>query len=283
MPTRAPELDRLTAAAALAEVRELLAQHQERVLHPAYVATGPVGLCSDLHLPLMDADLFAQLLGALERHRCREAALVGDLFDQEAFSSHPPGLRTPSADFQVELELARRTLLALLAHVDRLYLLPGNHDVRVLRVLKYQLGMLDLVRVILPEAGLLRGGTGTVRVAGKDRELVVSRLPRLELRVYDQPWVLLHPASYSKVRGRTATLFADQEASHVAIGHVHHFHQGLSTNGRWHALELGGLFNPKLLSYVHEGPKPGTAMTQGFFILGPEGPIGYSPDPGGES
>src|SRR5690606_39438111 len=123
---------------------------------------------------------------------------------------------------------------------------------------------------------------GRLRVAGAERQLVVSRLPRLELTVYGQRWVLIHPASYSKVRGKTATLFADEEGTHVAVGHVHHFHQGLSTDGRHHALELGCLFDPKLLAYVHEGPKPGPAMTQGFVILGPDGPIGYSPLPGGQ-
>lgn len=234
----------------------------------------PIAITSDVHLPYVDEYLFERFYDDCKEYGCKEAWIIGDLFNQDAYSRFAAGLNDSVASFKDELEVARHFLDLLFEVVEKVYVTRGNHDIRVCKANNFRFGLPELYRMIYPRGGLYPGGKGAfIGDDGNPRELVVSDLPSIRAYIGKQEWFFCHPGNYSKVPGKVARDFAAKLHCNVAVGHTHAFSMSKDVSGKYWTIDLGGLFKKEYFDYLAEEPKTLPEWSAGYFLFDGEGNI----------
>lgn len=234
---------------------------------PRVVVDAPVTVISDLHIPLMDPDLFEQVIERSAEYGAKELFIVGDLYNMAKFSRHPVGLGTPQEIFREAGKVAHDVIDIAAEHFHKIHISSGNHDEWWIKHNEGNMGMWDLIRWTYPEGGTYDGGRGRVIKRGIPREILVYELPTVFATIQGAKWVFEHPGFYRRARTSTAVEVAEKYRRNAAVGHVHHW--GMTTNrtGEHLALELGGLFDEAKFDYNRARPTNAPTMVPGFAVI----------------
>jgi hypothetical protein len=230
----------------------------------------PVTVIGDLHVPLTDWSLLAEVCNTSRQFGIERLIIAGDLYNMDAFSSH--SAVSPFTPFEMECEAAEYAIDLALQTFKQIWVFMGNHDEWFLRKIE---GKLAAGRVAETFLGWLRGDRG-----GAVRW---STLAYCRVRSPAGPWLICHPNQYRAVRGSTVAEIALLEHCHVVGHHEHHLAKTVDKSGRYVAVANGMLADSRKMGYVarYKGTRP--RMVQGYTIIDEGGvahvyggPVGFS-------
>lgn len=217
-------------------------------------------VASDLHVPYHDDEMIARMLERCADDKVPTLVLAGDNFDMPYFS--PFGQTDLDAKLEEDMATYRGFIETAFEVFQSIIILPGNHDDRYAKQLKYQSGMVGLIR---------HAGLG-------------DRIEDGTLKVYNDPtimaendtWLITHPSAYGRQPLVVPGLIADLYQVNVMSGHSHHWGMGRSPSGKYIVVETGGLFNPALHEYKQKKISPLRPWIRGYWVLDHGVPIpGY--------
>lgn len=216
-------------------------------------------ITSDWHNPFYDIDFADKMMLLARKKKIKQIAIVGDLFDAMSLSRFDP--QDAQYSVQEELETTREIIVHLAKWFDRIYWSLGNHEMRFLRALKFQLNLNDVGKLLFDNP-----------------KLITTQLTYMQLHSGGENWRLIHPKNYSIIPCRVSGEVAELQQTNVMGGHVHLFGMKTTKSGLYTAIDLGGMFDPHKITYVNAaGDATNPIMAQGFWILEDGVPTGYTP------
>lgn len=220
----------------------------------------------DIHAPCTDYD-FAMLPAMIAKKHLKRGNRVlvvhGDVFDGAASSTWQKIVRDPTWDDE---RAAAANLFAIWGQVfDKIIIMPGNHDYRLLKRLEGEMSFGNMVWGMVDEkdknlAHMFGGlfSTGHLTISPVDHCLI------------DTPqglYVIAHGSQYSINPLTVANEMAQKYHAHVILGHEHHLGLAMSRFGRYYLINNGGLFDDKKFSYVQLQANKRPAMKTGFTFV----------------
>lgn len=219
---------------------------------------GDFAICSDLHTPKLSLPLLEAYFTCAKRHKLRQALILGDFFDEDDFSHWVRiGLQPGDVSFGQEVLYAAEVLEGFLRHFERIHVIRGNHDERILRVLHHALGLKDLFSIL------------GRHVSQGLRKYLQKRLQVSEYTycVVNDSWFCGHPDTYSRVPGGVARDVAETEGMNCILGNGHQLSLTRSRCDRYWAVDSGCLVDPTKVYYKSMSIRRFPHWNQGFVLL----------------
>lgn len=224
--------------------------------------TGDFAVSADWHVPLVDPEMLRLYLEVGKHHHIRRALVLGDFLNEDQFSHYvAAGLSPSDIKFGDELTFAAQALEELLiTFSDGLYFLRGNHDDRILRLLKWSLGISDVFALI------------GRRVAERlkyhlEQKARTSENSVVHVSTSRGLWFACHPSAYSKVPNAVARDIAEVEQMHVILGNGHLLGMSKDRSGRHWCVDCGCIVDPGKVWYHNQKVKRFPKWNQGFVML----------------
>ena len=219
---------------------------------------GDFAICSDLHVPFLDPGALAAFLASAKRHGLSQCLILGDFFNQDDFSHWVQVGITPSdVQFKEELVYAAQAMELLLGTFKSVFCLRGNHDERILRVLRFGLDLEDVFRLL----------------GRRSAEVLKAQLAdRVQVSEYtfchvNGRWLCAHPNTYSKIPGGVARDVAETEGMSTIMGNGHLLSMSRDKSDRYWAVDSGCLVDPLKVYYKTMGIKRFPKWQQGWVLL----------------
>jgi hypothetical protein len=199
---------------------------------------GPGAITADWHIPLTNFNLVNEFLDhAIDIGATNWLGIAGDFWNQDFFSQFD--FKQADADFPRELFAGSEVIRRVLEVFDQVVLTYGNHDARMLKVIRYAVDfettMKWCFRDLEPE--LLK----RIKVSNLDYFCVDT--PRGQYR-------LAHPRAYNAVALTNARKLAAKHHAHIITGHSHHTAIGHDVSGKFTVAEIGGFFDADKTQYL---------------------------------
>ena len=198
---------------------------------PSWTSPNTGGLTADAEAALMD---FAKTLPT--KRQGEMMGLLGDL-----------GQRSEQDGASTELSIARRELKRMEKQFDKIDMILGNHEGRLLRALQTALNPDELLRLL--ETG------DKWRIAPYYFEYLDTKQGRYQIE---------HPKSASAT---TAAVLASKYQCHVLMGHSHHFSITTDVSGQFFAAEIGCCVDEDRLPYASQRHTRTPAHSLGAAII----------------
>jgi calcineurin-like phosphoesterase family protein len=204
----------------------------------------------DVQLPTTDYD-FAMLPAMIAKkhlRKPRKLIIAGDFYNMDAWSKYPKIIPVPA---WVQERDAARNLLTIYAQTfDEMWMISGNHELRILGKLDGQYDINDVLTASMPN--------------GKVKATV---LDRCTVNTSNGTYTVLHGDNYSKKALNNADEWAQKFQTHIISHHEHHSAMGLDRFDRYIIINNGGLFDQKKMSYVQLKSNTCANMSQGFTMV----------------
>ena len=212
---------------------------------------GDMLIMSDLHVPYHDAALIEEAMRAARAEGISQWLIVGDMMDGNQWSKRGLNL-TYQRRWQDDAEIAKAIIDQLVEYLGKGTVLMGNHDAWFI---KHFRGQADT-------AWLLS------RIFRTDDHVLWSMFEQAAIKSGDREIRATHGANYSGANplGVGQRLAAKWECG-VVMGHQHHATHGLSWSGKHQVVCMGGMHDPRKLSYLHEAPRTNPAQTRSYVLL----------------
>lgn len=208
-------------------------------------------VASDWHVPYHDDEMIARMLERCADDKIKTLVAPGDTFDMPYFSSFD--VDTRELDLEKDFANYRGIIETMFQVFEQIIILPGNHDDRYFRQLKWQTGMDGLIR---------HCGLGE-RI--EDGSLKVYNDPTI--MAMDDTWMITHPYAYGRQPGMIPGQIADLFQVNVMCAHSHHWNLGRSPSGKFIVVETGGLFKPEYAGYKMKKINPLRPWVRGYWIM----------------
>ena len=224
-----------------------------------------IAIC-DIHVPCTDYD-FAMLPAAIARKHLpageRFLVVHGDVFNADAFSRWPKLVKVPT---WAEERDAGSNLFAIWAKTfDKIFVMPGNHDYRVLTRLDGEISFPGMVWDMASEQDSdLKQMFGAL--FSTDR-LSVSSVDHCFINTTRGRYTVMHGTSYGKNPLTNANEYSQRYQSHIISGHEHHIGITKDLFDRYWLINNGGLYDPNKLSYVSLQASKKPVMKKGFTMV----------------
>jgi hypothetical protein len=196
-------------------------------LEEMWKLSGDAAIAADLHLPFHSRHMVDRLFWIAAKLNIPNLILAGDTTDQYALyrkqAQQYPGL-TVALDVKASVPFFEQAIQVF----DSIWVLPGNHDIRFLRDLKYNLGPDDWQRLFAPPSSRIH----------------VSRYPYCEYYTPDgDKWQVQHPDSSSKVKLTAENELSDVWDANIITFHHHHLAWSFARDGRHIVIRGGAMFD----------------------------------------
>lgn len=226
----------------------------ERTPIPWELSGDKWGIMGDLHFPLTDWSFLVTACNTFKAAGVTDVTLAGDTFNFDYYSTFER--TSDELGLAAEHQHAVRGLDLLLNSVERIWVILGNHDRRILKKLNgvpFNIGQ-DLMLAFL---GGQRGGR--VRVASLDHHY---------LHTEAGDWIVAHGADSSAHPGAIAAELALSEHKHAVVHHLHQYAITTDRTGRYIAIHNGMMADARKINYVgtvkHAKAR---RMMQSFLVL----------------
>jgi predicted phosphodiesterase len=238
---------------------------------------GEAIVVSDLHIPWHDPEALLAVCDTARLLGVDRLIIGGDLLHADVISKFDGSKPVPITD---EINSAARVLGALEEIFSEIHIIPGNHDQRLGKMLS-RLGRSE------DGQNALKILAKTLGVEDDPEDVALGLFRRFfespGVKVYDFPelvlndvWMILHPASCSRVSPQTERKMANKHAKHIIGGHNHLV--GYSFNeGDFVAANIGHLSADEKFAYVRTNPNTFPKMQKGFccILCDEQHPKGY--------
>jgi hypothetical protein len=193
-----------------------------------------------MHRPLQVAELYLE--------KPRRFILAGDFLNANAFGGYEATYPEPS--FGKELRAAREFINMYLEVFDEIWVLVGNHDLRVTRKTNTAIMPEDLLRMI-----------------SHDERVKVSHWGYALLNTERGVYRITHGSEYSVNQLVVAEQLALKNGQNVVSWHEHHTAIGLDRFKKHILVNGGGLFDQGSMAYtqIEDNKKP--RMANGFVMI----------------
>jgi hypothetical protein len=221
--------------------------------------SGDFAVSSDWHLSKLDPTMLALKGKVARKHGIKRALIIGDVFDMEEFSHWSiAGLQPRDVKFGDELIFAARAFeQALAAFPEGIWVTSGNHDERILKLLRFALELSDVFSLIG------RRMAEGLRKQFEDK-VKVSSYPYCHI---NSTWYCCHPSCYSKIAMAVARDIAEVEHMHTIMAGGHLWGMTIEKSGKYYAIDCGCMCDPKKVYYKQMRIRRFPAWKQGFVIL----------------
>lgn len=247
---------------------------------------GDVIWVSDVHVPLHDTTLCKRILGAGAHYKIKTLIILGDLFDNDALSTFNKASQNPMSPAE-QIYRALQLLAGWACHYENIYLVMGNHDERLIRVIekardkssKDQKLIDNLTDILIGDdiaAMSYRGMYVTYmeRFVDKYAPVLKDRLHFLELPMcwLDGPEgenkiLAVHQEGYSKNAPMEAKRLWEQFGCSIITSHTHGAGMMFAPHGNSAFWNAGCATDMKFHRYLHEKVKGGFIWKRGFGVI----------------
>lgn len=203
----------------------------------------------DVHLPTTDMNLARNLLDTARFLNIRKLAIVGDLLNMDAFSKYDHIV--PPISFAAEVEPAVALIKEYAGWFDRIVMVLGNHEHRLMKPLHGHMKAEWFGRIL--DAG--------------GNNLEVSPYSYMELTSGNELWRLTHPGNYSTIKGRVADQLAQKFQCNIVSFHEHHVAKLRDKYNRYTIINGGMLAEPDEMAYVKLVDTTSAEMCKGFVVI----------------
>jgi predicted phosphodiesterase len=224
--------------------------NRRQQLRPLKLPGTHFAVISDIHVPFYDHEMWEMFRREVKDRGIPTVLIAGDLFNQDQFSRFPNRFTN---DWQKEKREATRLLeeLGQLKCCERIGIIPGNHDTRLLKKLAGNDSFAELVRQVLPTKDygteVLVGETGIAELGKK--------------------WLAFQPKGYSRVPGTVARDMATKYQKHIISTHGHSTSLTFDKSGTHYCIEIGGIPDPRCLEYMQCEPTTHPSWVPGFCVI----------------
>ena len=208
---------------------------------------GDALVMADCHVPFHDAAWCNRVIAHALKRGIKQLILAGDFVDWAAFGIYG---RLVEVNAHEEIGAARDFFEAL-QDFERVVVILGNHEMRLIRQLNYKLGAQELTPFFASHPGL-----------------VVTDYHWCTLRSGGQNWRISHPKNAHMKPCSVATrLVAKSVNTHVAVGHDHVCGAIKTEDGKHWAISTGVCLMPKKLDYTTLVDNTRWEIAQGALII----------------
>jgi len=186
-------------------------------------------VCSDIHVPAESKLWLNRLLAYRKKHKISHIIIAGDFWNHDSVSRWE--LKDPFLNLRKELERGKEVLKQLTkeAHV---YLICGNHDIRMPRALNHALSFVEWMKMI---------HTFNLTVTDNDFLMLLSGTRNFRI---------CHPhKAYSRVKGKQVSAHAHDLQCDAMMGHQHYLSVMTNSTGKYVCVDLGCMCDPKAFMY----------------------------------
>jgi predicted phosphodiesterase/endogenous inhibitor of DNA gyrase (YacG/DUF329 family) len=210
----------------------------------------PILVIGDVHCPMQCPYWIEKALEAAEKFECKNLIINGDLIDANQISRHMGQEFRRKATLEDDMDAAEKFMQLMCEQFDAVYYTLGNHTARMIHRFNGELSIQRLLKMIYDSPKIIPTQKTWMKVNKNTR--------------------VLHPRSYSQIRGKLTADLCQLYQQHIVTGHHHHSATTVSKDGRWQAIEVGCLADIEKFSYVqdHMGNHP--HMMNGFAIIMPD-------------
>jgi len=197
------------------------------VFQPGCIKEENIILASDPHFPFYHRGMSALMMLLAKSRKIPALAIGGDFFDNYVFSvfeKHNRDLR-----WREEREIGKAWMDEMLSVFERIYIIPGNHDKRILSALQFEFTFPEIFELITTS-----------------KQVTVFEDPIVEL---NDDWLLMHPRTYNRRPGGVPIQMAAVYRKNIAMGHTHALSLCRDVSGINRCLELGTLSDPARTDY----------------------------------
>jgi hypothetical protein len=214
-------------------------------LGSAPLLTGDWMIVGDVQIPSTDYEfaLLPALVAKKHLRKSRQLLIAGDFWNMDAFSTYPNIVPLPS--WKEEMDAGGQLLCEWLEEFDRIVLLEGNHERRLVK---------------------LTNGEAWLEMFYRDPRIEFTRYPYAVIQNGSE-WRVTHPKGYSKDPLKVANYLALKHQQNIISFHEHHFGLTYDEFGRHIIINGGGLFDPKKMAYVVMDDNKTPTMVPGFVML----------------
>ena len=230
-----------------------------RIHSDSIVVTG------DIHLPFHCPKTLEKMIEVSRYFGSRDIVIVGDLMDLDAFKRYldrHPDIRKLGG-WEYEKKITREFLELLNEHFDRIFLLIGNHELRMWKMLHASGSQTDVYEIILNDLW--------------KEKITVSTYPFAWI---NDSWIVVHSKSYSRIQARNPYYLASKYLVQLAMDgkspngiyglidfHSHLGGEGTDISGKFQVANGMGLFDPQLSSWHVLKVDTFPEWRKGFMIL----------------
>lgn len=216
----------------------------------------PCVVTGDRHIPFLSLDWHKKLMSVAKARGIKTLIESGDYFNQDMFS-HWFKMYQPNVGFSWDDEVASATEVMedLLSWFEKIYIITGNHDLRIWRAVGQGCSMNTIFRMVTA-----------------DPRVCVSNLPYCYAGPSDE-FMIIHPKSYSQISTSTPKKLCEKFHKHVLGAHGHFFGLDYDKSGKYMAVATGGLFNYDTILYVHSNITTHDLWINGFVVINDDGKV----------
>ena len=229
-----------------------------RPLAGPLVAEGDMLILPDPHCPFHDAAWVNRCIDLALSWGVELAGIPGDLIDWTAFSHYG---RHAGVEAEDEIRAAEQFMRTLALSFERVYCAPGNHELRLARMVGYALSLERLAEWWVTRPNIL-----------------TTRRQWFWLDSGGQRYRVVHPRNYSRNPPSNSVRLCAKYRTHIIAGHSHHWGMAYDVSGQSIAIDAGMCAAERLLDYVQEETANNPRMVQGAVIVRDGIPYLLSPD-----
>jgi hypothetical protein len=210
----------------------------------------PILVVGDVHCPMQCPKWTELALTTAEHFGCRTVIINGDLIDANQISRHMGQEYRRRATLEDDMDAAEKFMELLCKEFDAVYYTLGNHTARLLHRFQGELSIQRLLKMIYDSPKIITTQKTWMKVNENIR--------------------VLHPRSYSQIRGKLTADLCQLYQQHIVTSHHHHSATTYSKDAKWQAMEIGCLADIEKFSYVQDQMGNYPQMMNGFGIIFPD-------------
>lgn len=234
-------------------------------------------LLNDIHCPFFDVELLKKSFQVADLLRIKQVAILGDFVDCEAISKFDFGADTFS--IMDELYIGRDLLHDMGKRFDKIFLLRGNHDERIIKFLKrikrlFEAGTTDdesAAYHAIIGVGVSKKPWEQYRDFFQSDNVEVSNWAKCEIA---GKYIGLHPSNYSRIPPSVEKKMCNKYLKHVIGTHGHLSAIGFHDSAQFIAIQLGGLVDEEYIFYKQMRETTHPEWVKGFGWI-KDGKLGY--------
>jgi len=189
---------------------------------------------ADFHGHRLFLPMLKRLITIAKKFGIRNLLINGDLFDVNTLQHYD--IYVKDSNVHKEMVAVRKVIEIIFMHFDRVIWTMGNHDLRLLRVMQFEVTPEDLGRRICDKMD--------------SGELQASLYPYAVIKGKFGDYRITHPNSYGNRTGTVPRALCHKYHKHCIVTHGHHGGMEWDDSGDYMAIDLGAMTHHQLHPYI---------------------------------
>jgi len=203
-------------------------------------------VCSDVHVPGQHDTYIDKMINYGKEHKIKHLFIAGDFWNFDAISRWE--IKDRNLTFGEELKIGRALLERLTKHFY-VYMVTGNHDARLPKILQYSISFSDWMATVIA------------------KKVIVTDYDYLYLDSNGKKFRICHPSLYSIIKGRQVSLLAQDLQENIIMGHQHFFSYSTNKTGQYICIDSGCMCDKDAFVYKRSSTNRCPEWENGFIHI----------------